>query len=164
LTSLSRVPLILILLFVVVPIAELYVIIQVGEAIGALPTIAILIADSILGSWLLRSQGRSAWRRFNEALLAGRAPTRETADGALIILGGALLITPGFLSDILGLFLLAPPTRALVRGYLARRVFGRFRVAMPGGGRRPRAPQRVRDDDDVVDGTAVDVDNPELHR
>ena len=71
----------LFLIFVVVPIAELYVIIQVGQAIGALPTIAILIADSLLGSWLLRWQGRAAWRRFNEAMAAGRPPARETADG-----------------------------------------------------------------------------------
>jgi UPF0716 protein FxsA len=96
----------LILLFIVVPIAELYVIIQVGQEIGVLPTIAILIADSILGSMLLRSQGRGAWRRFNEALQEGRPPAREVLDGALIIFGGAFLLTPGFLTDVVGLFLL----------------------------------------------------------
>jgi UPF0716 protein FxsA len=154
----------LILLFIVVPIAELYVIIQVGQAIGALPTIAILIADSVLGSWLLRSQGRNVWRRFNEALASGRPPARETADGALVILGGALMITPGFLSDILGLFLLLPPTRALVRAYLTRRVFGRVIVAMPGPGPRARPPRRVRPDDDVVDGTATEIPDRELER
>src|SRR5436853_1874199 len=110
--------LLLILVFIALPIAELYVIIQVGEAIGALPTIAILVADSIVGSLLLRTQGRGAWRRFRAALAAGRPPAREVLDGALVIFGGAFLITPGFLTDIVGLLLLVPPTRALVRRVL----------------------------------------------
>src|SRR3954469_23908360 len=116
----------LVVLFIVVPIAELYVIIQVGEAIGALPTIALLIADSILGSLLMRTQGRSAWRRFNMALAEGRIPHREVLDGALVIFGGALLLTPGFLTDILGAILLVPPTRALVRKVLVRRYGSRL--------------------------------------
>ena len=111
----------LVLLFIVVPIVELWVILQVGQAIGVLPTIALLIIDSLVGSWLLRHQGRQAWRAFNEALGARRIPAREAADGALIIFGGTLLITPGFCSDILGLILLLPPTRALVRRVLLRR-------------------------------------------
>jgi UPF0716 protein FxsA len=117
-------PLLLILLFIVVPIAELYVIIKVGEAIGALPTIAILLVDSVVGSWLLRSQGRVAWRRFNAALSEGRVPAREVLDGALVIFGGAFLITPGFITDVIGVFLLLPPTRAVVRRMLVR-VFSR---------------------------------------
>src|SRR5919106_5442556 len=96
----------LVALFIVVPLVELYVIIQVGQAIGALPTIGMLVADSVLGSLLLRSQGRGAWRRFNEAMAAGRAPAREVLDGGLIIFGGALLLTPGFITDVPGLLLL----------------------------------------------------------
>src|ERR671921_1803707 len=115
-------PLLLVLLFIVVPIVELFVIIQVGEAIGVLPTIALLIADSILGSMLMRSQGRAAWRRFNAALAEGRIPHREVLDGVLVIFGGALLLTPGFLSDIFGVLLLLPPTRAVIRGVLVRRL------------------------------------------
>ena len=114
--------LLLILLFIVVPIAELAVIIQVGGLIGVWPTIAILIADSVLGSVLMRSQGRVSWRRFNLAVQEGRPPAREVADGALIIFGGALLLTPGFLTDILGIALLLPPTRAIVRRLLVRTV------------------------------------------
>ena len=110
----------LVLLFVVVPIIELFVIIQVGEAIGVLPTIALLVADSILGAMLMRSQGRIAWGRFNAALAEGRIPHREVLDGVLIIMGGAFLLTPGFISDILGLLLLLPPTRAVVRRALVR--------------------------------------------
>ena len=110
----------LVLIFIVLPIAELYVIIQVGGAIGVLPTIALLIVDSFLGAALLRSQGRAAWRRFNEALAAGRVPAREVFDGTMIIIGGAFLLTPGFITDIVGLLLLIPPTRAVFRGIVAR--------------------------------------------
>src|SRR3954453_13889150 len=112
----------LILLFIVVPIVEIYVIIQVGEAIGALPTITLLIADSILGSMLMRSQGRAAWRRFQQALLAGRVPAREVLDGVLVVFGGAFLLTPGLVTDIFGVLMLLPPTRALIRRLLVRRV------------------------------------------
>ena len=112
--------LLLVLVFIVLPIAELYVIIKVGGAIGVLPTLALLIADSFLGAALLRSQGRAAWRRFNEALAAGRVPAREVFDGTMIILGGAFLLTPGFITDVVGLLLLIPPTRAIFRGIVAR--------------------------------------------
>src|SRR4051812_49225574 len=135
----------LVILFIVVPIAELYVIIQVGEAIGVLPTIALLIVDSVLGSMLMRAQGRSAWRRFNGALAEGRIPHREVLDGALVIFGGALLLTPGFVTDIFGGVLLLPPTRALVRAVLVRRLLPRLVIGGGGGGLRrgargPRPP------------------------
>jgi UPF0716 protein FxsA len=145
----------LVLLFILVPILELYVIIQVGQEIGALWTIAILVADSILGSLLLRSQGRSAWRRFNAALSAGRPPAREVLDGVLIVFGGALLLTPGFATDIAGLLLLIPPTRAVIRGVLVRRLAKRVVVAVPGGG---RVPPRGGFVDDDIEGTATEVD------
>jgi UPF0716 protein FxsA len=144
----------LFLLFIVVPLAELYVIIQVGEAIGVLPTIALLLADSILGSMLMRAQGRLAWRRFTEAVQAGRPPARETLDGALVLLGGAFLLTPGFLSDILGVVLLLPPTRALVRRLLARRLLGRMTASMTRGPRGGFGRPGAYD----VEGTATDVE------
>jgi UPF0716 protein FxsA len=87
----------------------------VGQAIGVLPTLALLIADALLGSILLRHQGRAAWVRFNRALAENRIPHKEVFDGVLIIFGGALLLTPGFITDIFGLILLIPPTRDLVR-------------------------------------------------
>jgi UPF0716 protein FxsA len=139
----------LVLLFIAVPIAELAVIIQVGQVIGVWWTIALLLADSLLGAWLMRHQGRVTWRRFNEAVQGGRIPTREVLDGALVIFGGALLLTPGFITDILGFILLVPPTRALVRVILARRLAHRMVASVT----RPRP----RDDFDV-EGTAVDVD------
>jgi UPF0716 protein FxsA len=149
----------LVLLFVVVPIAELFVIIQVGEAIGVLPTIALLIVDSVLGSMLMRSQGRAAWRRFNAALAEGRIPHREVLDGALVIFGGALLLTPGFLSDILGILLLLPPTRALARTVVARRVLPRLVVSGLGGAAGPGGARRRPSPDGAdVEGTATEVD------
>src|SRR3978361_611942 len=117
---------ILLFIFIVVPIAELAVIIQVGEQIGVWWTIAILIIDSVLGAMLMRSQGRIAWRRFNEALQAARPPAREVLDGVLVIFGGAFLLTPGFISDIFGLVFLLPPPRAVVRRILVRRYADRM--------------------------------------
>ena len=141
----------LLLLFIALPLVELYVIYKVGDAIGILPTILLLAADSVLGSLLLRSQGRAVWRRFNEAMSAGRMPHREVQHGVAVIFGGALLITPGFLTDILGLALLLPPTRALVirlvSRSLARRVERRAAEATAG---RDRPAARPHD----VEGTA----------
>jgi UPF0716 protein FxsA len=134
---------VLVAIFILVPLAELYVILQVGEAIGAVWTIALLAADSVLGSMLLRSQGRAVWRKFNETLAEGRMPHREVMDGVLVIFGGAFLITPGFLTDIVGLFLLLPPTRALIRRGVARRLQARAIVGVAGaatGRRRGREP------------------------
>ena len=156
----------LVLIFIVVPIAELALLIQVGQTIGVWWTIALLIADSILGSLLMRSQGRATWRRFNVALQAGRPPAREVLDGVLVIFGGALLLTPGFISDILGLLLLLPPTRAVVRRILVHRFADRMiasatRGATVGFGPQPgRAGTRPGD----VEGTAVDVDADGLPR
>ncbi len=113
---------VLLVLFIAVPIVELAVILQVGSLIGFWPTVGLLIADSILGSVLMRSQGRAAWRNFNAALGSGRPPAREVLDGVLVIFGGALLLTPGFVTDIVGLLLLLPPTRAVVRRVLVRRL------------------------------------------
>jgi UPF0716 protein FxsA len=141
----------LILLFIVVPFAELYVIIWVvGPALGAPLTILLLVADSLLGSWLLRSQGRAVWRRFNQTLAAGQMPHREVIDGVLVIFGGAFLITPGFITDVLGLVLLLPPTRAIVRRVLVKRLGRRLVV-----GRSGRAARSYD-----VDGTATEYDAP----
>jgi UPF0716 protein FxsA len=156
-------PLLLVILFIVVPIAELYVIIQVGQLIGVVPTLFLLLADALLGSWLLKHEGRGAWRRFNEALAGRRFPGREVADGALIIVGGTLLLTPGFITDIFGLFLLLPPTRAITRRLLKRFTIGRFAVVgMTTGGSNPfGAPPRGTDQrssrDYDFEGTAEEV-------
>jgi UPF0716 protein FxsA len=141
----------LVLVFLVVPIAELYLILQVGDMIGVWWTLLLLVADSILGSLLLRSQGRSVWRRFNRELERGRMPHREVLDGVLVIFGGAFLITPGFITDVVGLLLLIPPTRALIRRVLIRRLGRRVTVGVARG----PAP---RDFD--VEGTATEYEPP----
>lgn len=148
--------LLLLILFVGVPILEIYVIIQVGQAIGALWTIVLLIADSILGSMLMRSQGRAAWRRFQLALSEGRVPAREVVDGVLVIFGGAFLLTPGFCSDVVGALLLLPPTRAVIRRLIVRRFGFAMFGAIPGLRVRgsARGPQPGAD----VEGTATEID------
>jgi UPF0716 protein FxsA len=147
--------LVLLVLFIVVPIIEIYVIIQVGQAIGALPTIALLIADSIAGSLLMKSQGRAAWRRFQAALAEGRMPGREVVDGVLVIFGGAFLLTPGFCTDVIGALLLLPPTRALFRRLLVRRFTFAVLSDMPS----PRRPGASRPPDGAdVEGTATEID------
>ncbi|MBB4662521.1 FxsA family protein [Conexibacter arvalis] len=147
----------LLLLLILFPIAELYVIVQVGQAIGALETIGLLLLGTILGGVLLRSQGRLAWRRFRAALSAGRVPAREVVDGALVIFGGSLLIVPGFISDVVGLLLLLPPTRVAVRKALLSGARGRMLMTFAAVGGAPRG--RARQDYDV-DSTAHDVDSP----
>jgi UPF0716 protein FxsA len=145
----------LVIAFIVVPLAELYVIIQVGGLIGVLPTIGLLLVDSLAGSLLLRAQGQAVWRRFNEALAAGRMPHREALDGALVIFGGALLLTPGFITDIVGLLLLLPPTRAVARRIVVAALRRRVVVAVAGsGGARGGAPPARPYD---VEGTAADA-------
>jgi UPF0716 protein FxsA len=113
------------LLFLVVPIAELYVIVQVAGSIGVPETILLLIAISLLGAWLARIAGVSVLYRLQRTVREGRVPSIEIVDGALVLLAGALMITPGFLSDLLAIFLLLPPTRAMVRGVVLRRIRAR---------------------------------------
>ncbi|MEX2253549.1 MAG: FxsA family protein [Thermoleophilaceae bacterium] len=152
----------LVALFIILPLAELYVIIAVvGEAIGPVWTIALLVLDSLLGAFLLKNQGRAVWRRFNEALAQNRMPHREVQDGVLVIFGGAFLVTPGFITDIIGLLLLIPFTRAPIRRLIMRAVGKRFVVGVAAAtDRRARAPQRPFD----VDGTAAEADSPRLER
>ena len=138
----------LVALFILLPLAELYVILKVGDAIGVLWTLLLLAADSVIGAMLLRSQGRAVWRRFNQALAEGRMPHREVQDGVLVIFGGAFLITPGFITDVFGVALLLPPTRALIR-----------RGGMRAIGRRMAGRVAVRSYYDV-EGTATEPERP----
>ena len=127
---------VLALVFLVVPLAELYVIIQVGQAFGALNTIALLIVVGAAGAWLAKREGVSVWRRFQRQVQSGAVPGKEIADGVMILFAAALLMTPGFLTDLLGIALLMPPVRAVVRGILmkqAARRAGVIRVNRFGG-------------------------------
>lgn len=127
-------------LFVVVPIAELAVIIAVGQQIGLLWTVALLLASAVIGSWLLRREGRRTWRALREALAAGRVPTREVADGAIVIFGAALMVAPGFITDVAGMLCLIPTTRSMLRGLLATAAVRRLLVGRARARRGAGAP------------------------
>jgi UPF0716 protein FxsA len=134
--------------FILVPLAELAVLIAVGDWIGLVPTLVLLLVVSLAGAWLAKREGLAAWRRFQAALTEGRMPTVEVADGAMILLAGALLLTPGFLSDVVGILLLLPPTRALARRVAPRLAQRRLRrggrrVVTVDGTSRPAGSTRV---------------------
>jgi len=157
------VPLVLVLGFLLIPLIEIYLIIQVGQAIGAGWTILLLIADSVLGAWLVRREGRRTWAALQQAVGSGRMPNRELADAGLVLVGGTLLLTPGFLTDLVGFFLLLPLTRPVARRLLGwligRRLLGTRRRSVrwsagPGGPPAPRP--REPGGDRVIPGEVVD--------
>lgn len=115
-------------LFLVIPVAELWVIIASSRQFGFLNTLGVLIVISMLGAWLIKREGMKVWQRFNTQVAAGAVPSNEIADGVLILGAGALLMTPGFLTDIVGLLALFPPTRALLRRVLVKRFTGKAKV------------------------------------
>ncbi len=138
-------------LLVLWPVAELFVAVKVAEAIGVLLTIVLLVASWPVGMWLLRSEGRAAWRRLSVAVDAGRSPGRSVLDGALALVGGVLFLVPGFITDVLGAGLLLSPIRALARRAIERNVASRLVVrATRFSGRPPSSYD--------VDSTARDVD------
>jgi UPF0716 protein FxsA len=155
---------VLVLLLLVVPIAEIAVIIAVGKVIGGWPTLLLLVVESMFGAWLVRREGSRAWRALAEALNSGRMPARPLADAALILVGGTLLLTPGFLTDVVGFFFVLPVTRPLARTLLeavvSRRLLGSVIVTRGGGtgGRPPTYGPRpaTRPSDDVIEGEIVD--------
>lgn len=173
-------PLALVLAFVVVPLIEIYVLVQVGQVIGAGWTILLLIGISLLGGWLFRREGGRAFRALRSTLNEGRMPARELADGALILIGATLLLTPGFFTDALGALLILPVTRPVARralqGVLARRLvvvpgaapggfgvpggFGAAGFGAPGQERRSPGPGSGGS---VVQGEVVDDDPPDHH-
>jgi UPF0716 protein FxsA len=128
----------LFLLFVVAPIAELAVIVQVAGSLGVLNTIGLLVAVSIVGAWLAKREGLGVLRRIQATTARGHAPSREVADGALILLAGALMIAPGFISDAIALLLLIPPTRAVLRGAVLRSISRRSGLTLITGHRAQR--------------------------
>ena len=142
----------LLVLFVAIPAAELYVIVQASHAFGVWETIAALLVISFIGAWLCRLEGFSTLARIQTALNEGRIPTKELQDGALILLAGALLLTPGFLGDVAGILLLLPPTRAIARTVLARLLRDRIQLATATTG--PARPRGFR----WGGGPVVDVD------
>jgi len=123
--------LILLAIFVGLPILEIYVIIQVGQVIGAVPTVLLLIFESILGAWLIKHEGRRAWNALQLTLSTGKMPGKELADAALVLVGGTLLLTPGFVTDVFGFFFILPFTRPLARRILMMLIARRIVVSVP---------------------------------
>lgn len=129
---------VLVTAFIVVPLAEISALILVGNLIGPWWTILLLVADSIVGGWLIRREGARAWAALNQALSSGAMPARELADGALILIGGTLMLTPGFVTDVVGLLVILPLTRPLARRLLTQVVSRRLLIAgVPHDVRRP---------------------------
>lgn len=158
-------PLLLLAVFLGVPAVEIYVLVQVAQSIGALPTVALLVLDGVAGAALARSQGRKAWSALTQALAEHRVPAKEVADGALVVLGGALLLTPGFVTDVLGVLCLLPPTRAVLRRLVTGAVASRLLPGVSVGRRRTagaphRAPSRPGGvvEGEVIDGEVTDVE------
>jgi UPF0716 protein FxsA len=142
------------LLLILWPVAELFVIVEVARAIGVLDTIVLLILGWPLGVWAIRAEGAAVWRRLTVAVADGRTPAREVLDGALVLLGGLLLIIPGFITDALGILFLLPPTRIAARAVLRRNLHGRLVTrAVRFTGRPGRYD---------AESTAVDIDQPQL--
>lgn len=136
----------------VVPVVEVLVIIAVGRAIGGWPTFGLLVLESSLGAWLVRREGSRAWAGLRSALSTGRMPAGELADAALVLIGGTLLLAPGFVTDVVGLFFVLPLTRPAARRILARAVERRLVGARPWAYRgRERA-----EPGEVIDGQVVD--------
>ena len=150
-------PAFLFTIFIVLPLVEIYVLVQVGQVIGAWWTIALLVLDSIFGTWLIRHEGSRAWRALREAVDSGRMPATEIADGALILVGGTLMVAPGFVTDAFGILLILPFTRPLFRRLLAAAVARRFTLSVvdpqtrqgpgPGAASGPVVRGEVVDDD-----------------
>lgn len=126
------------LALLLVPLVEIYVLIQVGQVIGPWWTIGLLVLAGVLGTWLIRREGGRAWQALRAALRSGRMPGRELADGALVLIGGTLMLAPGFVTDAFGILLVLPLTRPVFRGLLARTVTRRLLV--PGGPADARRP------------------------
>ena len=129
LPTLRAVFILLLLALLGIPVAEIFFIIRVTRDLGIPETIGLLVAVSIAGAWLVRRCGLGVLAQIRERLARGEIPGKELVDGLLILVGGLLMLTPGFLTDAVGLLLLVPPTRLALRGLLVRRYSKRLRVA-----------------------------------
>jgi UPF0716 protein FxsA len=154
----------LLVLLIVIPLAELYVIVQVSHLIGLIPTLVLLLAVSVLGAWLLKREGIAAWRRVREATARGEMPTTQVADGALVLLGGALLMTPGFITDAVGLLLLIPFVRVGLRSGIRKLIWRwgrkRMRVVDTAGSVAYRAYTRKSERDAAVTRPSGQLPSP----
>jgi UPF0716 protein FxsA len=149
--------LLLVVLLVAVPILEVWLLLQVADQIGALPTLGILVVEAVVGGWLMRREGRRAWSALSDALATGKVPSGELADAALVLVGGVLLLLPGFATDIIGALFLLPLTRPAARRIIAFFIARRLsRLGM--------APPADRGSGDVIEGEVVPEPGPGAER
>ena len=143
----------LFVLFVLVPIVEIYLLIQVGGLIGALPTVALVLLTAAVGAAMLRQQGLATLARARRALDSGQPPARELMEGVILLLGGAMLLTPGFVTDALGFFCLVPRSRQWLIAQLLQNV-RIIQPRSPGSGFGPRGPRSTerRQDSRTIEG------------
>ena len=154
----------LVLLFIAIPVLELALFIKIGGAIGLGPTLAIILLTAVLGAWLARQQGLRVLEGVRAELAAGKLPQSSLVDGLLILFAGALLLTPGFLTDTFGFLLLAPPFRAMLRPRLARALAGKVLVSGFGGAPPQSTARERRDGSDVIDIDAEIVEEKRFRR
>lgn len=146
----------LFLAFLIVPLIEIGLFIEIGGAIGLWPTLAIVVVTAVLGAWLVRAQGIMAMGRLRSSFSRLEDPAEPLAHAAMILIAGALLLTPGFFTDVVGFALLMPPVRAAAFAYLRKRVHvARFET---GEEPRPHGPSRRRGGPDVIEGDYEDLD------
>lgn len=158
------------LALLIVPVVEIAAIIAVGRAIGGWQTLLLLVLESLLGAWIVKREGSRTWAALQEALRSGRMPGRQLSDAALVLIGGTLLLTPGFVTDIVGFFFILPLTRPITRAWLevvvTRRLLGPMGEWPTGGAPAPgpstgrAAPPAGSGRPDVVQGEVVDRDQP----
>ena len=151
------------LALLVVPVVEIAVIVAVGRAIGGWQTLLLLLLESLLGAWIVKREGGRTWVALREALRSGSMPSRQLADAALVLIGGTLLLTPGFVTDIAGFFFILPVTRPITRRWLeaavARRLlgpFGDWPGPGPGTGTSGAGGRGDEGPPDVIQGEVVD--------
>jgi UPF0716 protein FxsA len=140
---------------IVMSVAEIAVIVAVGQQIGALATVLLLLGSALVGGWVLRHEGARAWRAFTTAVTEGRPPGAEVVDGVLVLTGGALMMLPGFISDVVGLLLVVPFTRRVVRGLVLVQLASRLPAGVVGP-LRVRSRRRPPRQGQVVEGQVVD--------
>ncbi len=140
---------VLLALLVAVPIAEVWLLLQVADSIGTLPTLAILVLEAVLGAWLMRREGRRAWTALTATFSTGRVPSGELTDAALVLVGGLLLMLPGFVTDIIGFLFLLPMTRPAARKLVA------FFIARRLSRMAPASPLDRSAPGDVISGETV---------
>ncbi len=140
----------LLLLFILVPVAELFLFFKIGSRIGLPATLGIILLTALIGAALTKSQGARALSNFRKAMTGGALPHREALDGLLVLLAGAVLLTPGFLTDTAGFLLLFPPTREVIRNWLVAYLKGRIQIIGPPPADRGPT-KRSAEDTDFID-------------